>query len=69
VRTEQIDAFEAKAKELVADAISLSMENEVATAWPKPDYSISNLVQLVVVGFTEITKLLIFVFRCAAKND
>jgi len=63
----EIDAFEAKAKELMNDAWRLSRENDGAMELPQPQGSIHHLIQLAVIGFVSATKILILVFRRKAK--
>ena len=65
--TNEIDAFEAKAKELMNEAWRLSRENDSAIELPQPQGSIHHLIQLAVIGFVSATKILVFVFRRKAK--
>jgi len=59
-----IDVFEAKARELILDAIKISGKKDLVLRLPQSKESSSHhLLQEALVSFIGITKILIFFFR------
>lgn len=65
----EVDAFEAKAKELISDALKLARENDAATELPQPSKSIHRLSQFATMSFISATKMLIIVLHHEIKGS
>lgn len=67
--TKDIESFQARANELIADAMRLSRVNDGIGGLPQPRDSVHGLLQIVVVAFVAVTKALVFVIELEAKNS
>lgn len=68
MRTKDIESFQARANDLITDAMRLSRVNDGVGGLPQPRGSVHGLLQIVVVAFIAVTKALVFVLELEATK-
>lgn len=63
----EIGDFVVKAEELITDVVMLSRGNDIALELPQPKKSTHELMQLAIMSFIYVTKLLIRLFQHEAE--